>query len=226
MRLIKREDLEERWPNNCNPKVFSMSDNVAKYYLVQYNLYEHFLYQYLLKKTSLSKFDEEISNNKLKIDRVNIAKKDFYQIGSPLKYLYIRNNLYVERLEEKDVKLLENKMLNGDSMLDDEIESLIERTYKIIISEKIENENTSIISYGPTTKRFFALNGNLVIGIRYDNEVKSSKDNNEYKRQNNISSYIFELSSKLDNTLSKELNIGVCSIVYTDNSIIRRNNIK
>ncbi|UKI58662.1 MAG: hypothetical protein L6V81_04610 [Clostridium sp.] len=66
MRLIKREDLEERWPNNCNPKVFSMSDNVAKYYLAQYNLYEHFLYQYLLKKTSLSKFDEEISNNKLK----------------------------------------------------------------------------------------------------------------------------------------------------------------
>lgn len=50
MRTIERKDLEGRWPNNCDPKVFEMNDEVASYYTGQYALYEHFLYLYLLKR--------------------------------------------------------------------------------------------------------------------------------------------------------------------------------
>ena len=97
MRTIERKDLEGRWPNNCDPKVFEMNDEVASYYTGQYALYEHFLYLYLLKKTSLGKFDEEISRSELGIDMINRNDKDFYQEVllniSILEIIYILKDL-------------------------------------------------------------------------------------------------------------------------------------
>ncbi|UKI58643.1 MAG: hypothetical protein L6V81_04515 [Clostridium sp.] len=52
----------------------------------------------------MGKLDEEISRSELGIDMINRNDKDFYQIGSPLKYIYIRNNIYIERLNELDLK--------------------------------------------------------------------------------------------------------------------------
>lgn len=224
MRTIERKDLEGRWPNNCDPKVFEMNDEVASYYTGQYALYEHFLYLYLLKKTSLGKFDEEISKCEYGVETIDRDKKDFYQIGSPLKYLYIRNNIYVERLSELDLKHLENKMLNGDFELDSETESLIERTYKIVTSERSETESPHTVNYGPVTESFFASSDDLIIGIRYDDEIRNYQDVKEFERQNNILDFISEVSIKLDNTISKELNRGVRSIVYNDTSVIKRQN--
>lgn len=224
MRTIERKDLEGRWPNNCDPKVFEMNDEVTSYYTGQYALYEHFLYLYLLKKTSLGKFDEEISRSELGIDMINRNDKDFYQIGSPLKYIYIRNNIYIERLNELDLKHLENKMLNGDFELDSETESLIERTYKIVTSERSENEPPHTVNYGPVAERFFASSDNLIIGIRYDDEIRNYQDTKEYERQNNIFDFISEVSIKLEDNISKELNRGVRSIVYNDTSVIKRQN--
>ena len=33
MRTIERKDLEGRWPNNCDPKVFEMCEEVLSAYL-------------------------------------------------------------------------------------------------------------------------------------------------------------------------------------------------
>lgn len=224
MRTIERKDLGGRWPNNCDPKVFEMNDEIASYYVGQYALYEHFLYLYLLKKTSLGKFDEEISRSELGIDTINRDDKDFYQIGSPLKYLYIRNNLYVERLDEDALKLLESKMLKGDFELDSKTESLIEKTYKVVTAERSGNERPHTVNYGPVTERFFASSDDLIIGIRYDDEIKNYKDVNEFKKQNNIFDFVGKLSIRLSNEMSKELNRGVKSIIYTEASVIERQN--
>ena len=44
------------------------------------------------------------------------------------------------------------------------------------------------------------------------------------KIQNNIFDFISEVSIKLEDNISKELNRGVRSIVYNDTSVIKRQN--
>ena len=62
------------------------------------------------------------------------------------------------------------------------------------------------------------------IGIRYDDEIRNYQDTKEYERQNNIFDFISEVSIKLEDNISKELNRGVRSIVYNDTSVIKRQN--
>lgn len=222
MRTIEQKNLEERWPNNRETNVFNVDSDVANYYVGQYALYEHFLYLYLLKNTSIGKFDKDILNNKLKIGEVLDSNKDLYQSGSPLKYLYVRNNIYVERLSEEDLGILQDKMIKGIFELDNDTEELIKRTYKVVTAENVDKNVNNAIFYGPTTNSFLAINGDLIIGIRYDDEIKSFEDV-EFIRQNEILEFISDLSNKINNTMSSELETNVKTIVYDDNTIIKMN---
>ena len=76
-----------------------------------YLLYRKLFTEYIIEKTELKKYDEEIKNSNLNFIPVEEEKMDIYQYFSCdiLKYFYIRNNLYLEKLDKKDINFLEKK---------------------------------------------------------------------------------------------------------------------
>ena len=100
------------------------------------------------------------SNNSFKA--VDVLNQDLYQLmaSGKLRYIYLRNNFYVERLSPEQLCLLDNP--------DNDISSLIEQTLKMVIDDF--PEKPTITNYGPEAKVFYAKSSNLIIGVRVDDD--------------------------------------------------------
>ena len=96
--LIERPNIREE----CNIK----SNEGMQEYLNLYNIYNNLLIQFLMKEYSLINVDNELAKRKDEFKEVSYEDKDMYQKSSTgyLKYFYLRNNIYIERLsvEERD----------------------------------------------------------------------------------------------------------------------------
>ncbi len=150
--------------------------------LILYNIYRRFYTEYLIKKLRLLDYDKLLQE--LNIENNDL---DFYKRYSSdyLKYIFIRNNLYVSKLtnEEKDYLLR-----NENSDLNEEIESFIERTYKRVINGFGDNH---YCFYGKQIKPYAAKSDMIVIGI-YDDKYDLIINN----RVNEIG---LSIESKMDN---------------------------
>ena len=158
---------------------FNRDDQVS---LILYNIYRRFYTEYLIKKLRLLDYDKLLQE--LNIENNDL---DFYKRYSSdyLKYIFIRNNLYVSKLtnEEKDYLLR-----NENSDLNEEIESFIERTYKRVINGFGDND---YCFYGKQIKTYAAKSDMIVIGI-YDDKYDLIINN----RVNEIG---LSIESKMDN---------------------------
>ena len=136
-----------------------------------------------------------------------------------LKYFYIRNNIYLNRLTKEELEFLKRKLINRDYSFDESVFNFINSTYKKLIFEVI-NENPSIIakiSYGPVSDTYFALNNSLVLGIRYDefNIGTMTEDEwffNRIKQKELIETLIQNLETKISNDLKIP-----CKVIEYDN---------
>ncbi len=189
-------------------------------YLHLSTIYRTLLNKYI-KYISLQKYDDLILNSDLDFKKVKNEAKDFYQYynNAGLNYYYVRNNIYVERLNEEEKQFLIRKMSNVDYNLDDESISFIEKTYKKLIEEKNEKiENNYFLNFGPnTSERFFSPNNSLVIGFRYD--LSNSKDN-WLENLNRKNEYSKLLNSEIEKDLKQKLNYEVKVITYDNQSTV------
>ncbi len=168
-----------------------------------YFLYYTCFIAYLIEKYNLDEFDKQICESKLHFTPVKEENMDIYQyFSSPyLKYLYLRNNIHIERLTKDEREFLKSK-INSTNVLDQEMKFFIEETYKKLIFEDVlENGERYLIAFGPDSAQLYAHNDAIVLGIRYDKYDIDSSDirkalETSYNQEKYISLIIQQIESQ------------------------------
>ena len=225
MKFLKPEDLLKRTPKS-GIRIKIMSEQEKSEYMKIYNIYRKFYTEYIIEKFNLKKYDSQISESNLKFEVLEEKRLDIYQYFSSdiLKYFYVRNNIYVERLSEEHKKFLLEKFEKKDFKYDEKTKEIIKNTYRDIIYEgDIDNKKKATISYGPESAPFFAPKDAIVIGVRYDKakNIKLFTDN-----QDGIITKQTEFLFSILNTMNKKFNeassVPTSIIRYDDYSIIKK----
>lgn len=222
MKIICFDELSDLQPKLELEKVRTMSEEERKKYIELYCAYLDLLIQYLCKKIDLISYETKLKNSGLNFKEVEENKMDIYQYLSSdyLKYFYLRNTLHINRLNKLDYEVLLNKLERNDMTLDEEAEKLIDRTYGNIIRE----EEGTTISYGPNSSSFFVLNGNLVIGFRYDEFADLGLSDEEWDEQHDKQiPFLLNCLAEVENNANEKLDIPTNIVQYSEFSVKERN---
>ena len=220
---ITPEDYASRFPNNNEEYFNKLDQREQDAYLECINYYYSQLIEYLIGKLDLIKYDQILSNSKNNFIPTSEDKMAIYQrlSSSYLKYLYLRNNLYIENLSNEEILRLRQFMQQQATLSNQELYRFIENTYQKVISETKE---VTTMNYGPENPDFFADSNSIIIGLRTDDFADSDKIENWSELHNKRE---FELDFFL-NYLKVELNgklpIPVSVIRYNDFSVKKRLN--
>lgn len=213
MTEINKSLLETKIPYDNKEYFDSMSPESQESYLKLYSLYNNLLIQYLIKKYNLNLYDEMIQNSKRNFKKVDTKDMDIYQYTSSkyLNYLYIRNNIYIEKLSKEELLYLSNTK----EILDYNNEQFIEKTYKKII---LENEYTM---YGPDNPKYFKKPNTLIIGLRCKSiDLNNDSDDeldNFLSQQQYLKLFIPELSRQLN-----DRNLDSIEVIEYNNSSVEK----
>ena len=221
---LTKKDLQNVYPNNSNVE-YKEED------IQLYNLYRELLTQYIIDLLELKKYDKQIMNSNLNFKQVNENEMDLYQYFSSeeLKYLYIRNNIYLERLDEKERNFLKSKLDNNIKKLDAETEKFIANSLQKVIFEDVGEDGKEYITfYGPSSRSFMARNDSLIIGMRYDEFGEDGLDDDEWDKQHDsqILEFLPNLFYEIEANSVKKLNIPIYVLKYNEHSVRKREQIK
>ncbi len=216
---VIKENYDTRFPKTNKQFVDSLDEEAKKLYINLYYAYSVLFNDYINNLLNLKEYDNELKD----LDPVKEEKMDIYQylFKDSLKYIYIRNNIYIERLSVKEKEFLMKCVSDADKMPSVDAYNFIEKTYKKVIFENINN-NGSICAtnFGPLTQRYIFPNNSLILGIRYEQYANPSVPDEEFK--NKYISDLFkvtDISKKMSNELKEKLDIPVFVTIYDDYSV-------
>lgn len=196
-----------------------------RYYTLVKN-YKILLDKYLMNKLPLKDMDNEIINSGLFFIPVGKEKMDFYQKFSAmkLKYLYLRNNLYVYKLSNGEIDTLVNLSNNQLAKPSAKLMGLIEDTYRMVIDAKPYGDDVSDVymkCYGIDDNDYWLKSDELVIGLRYDEFADNGLgDGDEWvDNYNKQLEFLGNLMNNIENKCSDILGFKV-NILYYDDVII------
>ncbi len=142
-------------------------DNDKTKYADLQKKYKYLLEYYLHNKINFKKYEDLIDNSNLFIGK-NAKYRSLNEYLN-LNYLFLINNLFVEKLSIEDINLILTKF-NKD-VVDDELINLVERTFKDVIYDNyMKGEYQSDIykvCYGAFIPSNFVDNDALVFKIYY-----------------------------------------------------------
>ena len=182
-------ELYELGSYSNNKKYFkSLTNSSKKEYLYLYKKYSDMLYKYFIKKYNLDEIDNFFINSKHNYKETNTNDLDFYQYLSKkyLKYLYIRNNIYIERLSDIEKEFLKNiKEFDLD---------FIKNTYlKVILEDNDLNSKTNTF-YGEDNPVYLKPSNAIIIGFKYNRYDKPNNINyNEWTKLHNLRLFDFDI---------------------------------
>jgi len=210
--LLERPNLRME----CN-----ISDsNIMNNYLILYSVYNILLIQFLMKEYYLKDVDEQLA--KRVGDFIPISKEmmDLYQYSSLgfLKYFYLRNNIYIERLSDDDKRYLFEIYNSGNYSLNEERENFIRRTYLNTILEYPNNTNRNFC-YGPDNRKFIKPGNAIIIGVRYDQFSNMTDDTNVFNVFAKRTGQIQILSNFLEYKIKSMSSIPFYVIEYDEFSV-------
>ena len=216
MEIITKENIVKEYPNNLRNIDLIHKRGLEDKYFDLLNKYNNFLTSFLKEKLPLEQIDENMSKSELDFVKIKEEDMDFYQITNTfnLNYIYLRNNIYIEKLNDEDIKYLEK-----NKKYDEEVSAFINRTFKNVINPY---DDSKMIFYGPENRNFMCNSDDLVLGIRYD-EFNSKLEEEKFK-ENFLKKQ--ELISQLILVLNivglKELNCNLNVIQYNEISIMSK----
>lgn len=213
--LLERPNIREE----CNIN----NDDEMNNYLNVYNSYNDLLIQFLSKKYYLKNVDEELEKKKDTYPEVPSSEKDLYQTLSSgyLKYFYLRNNIYVERLTKEEVDYLLAMSNSGNLELTPEIEKFINDTYLRVILEN-PNEKGVNINYGPDNFKYYKPSNAIVIGVRYNQFQNLSNDEGALDDFMKTKHNIFLFAQFLEYKVKLDTDISFCVIEYDEFSVHKK----
>ena len=229
MKYITVDEYNTRVPS-LNEDYFNELDNDMKEsYLAIYSIYSKFLIEYFIKNYKLNEYDEVLVESPYSFIKVKEDDMDIYQYFAlgKLNYLYIRNNLYVERLSAEEQTFLIEKASLDEIVYDDSVDEFIGSTFRRVMLENYEDEDAVSVCYGPDSSNYLAPNNAIVIGIRYDDYEKLPGESaDDWAEANNNRLHDIEsLSTILEARLSREIGIPTYAIKYNEFSVKKRSSV-
>ena len=188
-----------------------------------YKNYNLLLDKYLVDKLKLNVYDKNIEDAGLMFFPEKREDMDFYQYISAmgLKYLYLRNDLYVEKLSKEIVDRLISLKTEDLAKPGKEITKLIEATYKRVIDVSPESDGSYMSRYGPDGDRFWFPSNELVIGLRYDMFADNGLGEEDVwlENHNKQISFIAALMEEINAKGNDLLGVPVNLVLYTEFTI-------
>ena len=186
------------------------------------SVYKTILDVILYKALDLKYYDDLFVNDPLNFLCNAPENYDVYQYISNMgmKFLYIRNNLFVERLSAEQISKL---IYDYDkSTISPESEEIVKQTYAETIKYYADKPNSMNVNYGPFNPNFFAPNNSVVVGVNIDIFTNNGLSDAEWK-ENFFKQLerMSEILSQIRNDLENKLDIPVTVIRYDINSIIK-----
>ena len=163
MKKISIEQFETRFPNNNMEYFEKLSDGEKEKYVYYFSKYYNLLLLYLINKCELKTLDDSLVNSKNSFINIKEEDMDLYQYLSSeyLKFLYLRNNIYIERLNTTGLNYLNNIDLNN---IKEEDMNFVKGTYQTLINEDLQKEVKT--NFGPMDSNYFADTNSVIIGLR------------------------------------------------------------
>lgn len=225
-RELSEQDLNNVIPNNSKVSFGKMTKELKEEYLLLYFSYRKLFTEYIIEKVNLIKYDGEISRSNLNFKPVELNEMDVYQYFSSdiLKYFYIRNNIYIERLTRDEKKILQCNVEDKGCKLDIETKKMIETTFQKVIFEDVGKDGKEYMtSYGPNSSSFLAKNNSLVIGMRYDEFGEDGLDDDSWDLLHNERvSYLYTFFYNMIQNIKSEFDIPITILQYNEFSVLSR----
>ncbi len=179
--------------NNIDIK-FENMDSFIRYQEKYKTKFEEYLY----KLINFNELDSFIKNQDVNIPRVLDDTYNFYHNNSGLKssYIFMRNNIHLERLSEEDLKIL----INNDK-IDDEYFS---RTFIDVLHEEGDG-----CFFGTPIDRNLVPSDSIVLEFAYN--INKCDDLEQLSKIEEIIDYSFDF---LKTEFASKSNIKVSFIVY------------
>ena len=227
MNEMIKEMLDEFNYDSFVSKGLFDDDLTDRYYALLGN-YKILFEKYLMLKLPLKEMDNKIVNSGLAFVAIDNDNMDFYQRFSTmgLKYVYLRNNLYVNKLSNDEIDLLVNVKEDELNSPSDKLFQLIEDTYKDVIDAKPLGDDVADIyrkCYGVDSYDYWINSDELVIGVRYDEFADNGLGENDewVDNYNNQLDFLANLMAESEKDCSAKLGIKVNFLYFDDASVMR-----
>ena len=208
--MITIKDFDTRFPK-LNESYFSLLSNEDKeLYIKRVSIYHKALLKLINSEIKLKDIEISLKNSKNYFVPVSNDKKDIYQLmADDMDYIYLRNNIYIERLDNSQLQIL-------DSENYDDIMFLVQETFINVIADF--PEKSRLTNYGPETSNFFANSSNLIIGVRIDNDFFPDNINAADLIVNRDLELDF-LKKFVQVKIKQKIGIDATVIIYTKDSV-------
>ena len=188
-----------------------VNDNKEKYdELVKF--YKYLLEYYINTKIDLSKYEDNIKNSNLYIG-YNEKYKNLNEYFNN-NYIFLINNLFVEKLSTSDIDLILNKFDKNN--IDSELLNIIDKTYKDIIYDNyINGEYKDVVyklCYGNFAPTNVVNNNSLVFMIVFGKNLIDLEDDKFIELTKKQYSFFEKLINELKEEVFSKLNI-TCDII-------------
>ena len=223
---INKEMFNTKIPY-MNKEYFESLDNTnQENYLRLYEIYSNLLIQYFIKYYNLKEFDDVLSKDKRNFEKVSTDDMDIYQYLSSeyLNYIYLRNNIYIERLSNEELLYLSRIR---DYSLNKENEEFIRNTYLRVITES--NNKNAVTMFGPDNLKFIKRSNWVVFGIRYNRfNLKDRSKEQEWLKQDEEREKFISMLISIAKMQFKKINPNTSIIRYNEfciEKIAKRNSL-
>ncbi len=169
------------------PEITNKSGLTNEDFLRYQIMYKQLIEKMLFSSVNASSIDKYIANNNLSIPTVDDADYNFYHKYSLLgsKYLFLRNNIHIERLNNDEIEELKNNPSND----------FFNRTFKKVLFES----DNSFTYFGSPSKKNEVKSNSLIFEFAYDLKKVTSMDqiNEINKLLVFIDNYVNEIATKI-----------------------------
>jgi len=165
---------------------------------------------------SFSSIDKYIEGLQNQIPIIKDENYNFYRKYSCLnsRYVYLRNNIHIERLTEEEIYILRDNLYHGNLLDFDFIYSTLSR---------VIFENGDYVFYGNPIMKNLVKSQSIVFEFAYNGLKCQTVE--QYEQIQRAFSLIFEKTNEI---ISKKLNIPLSMVIYDsipDNYKIESNNV-
>ena len=221
MNTINYEPLSVQEANSVSPNPYDLQMSIKKGlaekeiydgdYLEAQAAYMSLLNYYLCENAGLNDYQNDLDTSDFTFPA---GEQDVYMKAGSFgrSNIYIRNNIYIERLSSHDLLLLLSNMKNGEVAVKDDLIQMVARTMQEVISVKYDDTDAkfdAVYNEG-TFQTDTAPNDALVIAISYEPEYDENGNIVNRDTEEEKLNFMASFKEKIETEMSEKLGFPVC----------------
>lgn len=223
MKSITVEEFKTKVPFSNSEYFDGLDKERQESYVTLYSAYSSLLTDYFIKNFKLDEYDEALLDSPYSFPKLKEEDMDIYQYlaADKLSFVYLRNNLYIERLSDDEQKYLIEKAQGDEISFDDVADEFIKNTFKKVMLENGGEEDNVNVFYGPDNGNFMYPDNAIIVGIRYDDYYQLPGESQEdwLEKNNNRLQDVETLSTILETRMSKLTGVDCYAVKYNEFSV-------